>query len=292
MAGSPTPRRRPDNRRPGRPGRRTDGRRLRAAGRGVARVVRRVSGRVRRAAGHAFAASVTTYGSPTEGQLLTAVTRRATTVRRTPRFAGRSGPGAPVLVVAAVMMLIVTMLGVEWVTGVSMLPDRLTAGLRPPPRDHPVLAASPPTSISIPTISVDAPVHPVGIAADGTIGVPDSARAQEGGWYDQGPTPGQDGPAVIVGHVDTSTGPAVFHRLKELDEGDRVQVSREDGAVAVFEVESVDRFDKDRFPADQVFGDFSRPHLRLVTCGGRWVGGATGYADNVVVFASLVDAHR
>lgn len=196
------------------------------------------------------------------------------------------------LVVATVMVLIVTMLGVEWVTGVSMLPDRLTAGLRPPPRDHPVLPASPPTSISIPTISVDAPVHPVGIAADGTIGVPDSARAQEGGWYDQGPTPGQDGPAVIVGHVDTSTGPAVFHKLKELDEGDRVQVSREDGAVAVFEVESVDRFDKDRFPADQVFGDFSRPHLRLVTCGGRWVGGATGYADNVVVFASLVDAHR
>ena len=131
-------------------------------------------------------------------------------------------------------------------------------------------------------------MHGSGIAADGTIAVPDAARAQEAGWYDQGPTPGQYGPAVIVGHVDTTTGPAVFHDLEELRAGDRIEVTRADRSVAVFEVNSVERYDKDRLPVDEVYGDFSRPNLRLITCGGRWVGGETGYADNVVVFASLV----
>ena len=120
--------------------------------------------------------------------------------------------------------------------------------------------------------------------------MPDAARAQEAGWYDQGPTPGQYGPAVIVGHVDTTSGPAVFHKLRELRSGDEIEVTRTDRRVAVFEVDSVERFDKGRLPVDEVYGDFSRPSLRLITCGGQWVGGETGYADNVVVFASLVKA--
>jgi sortase (surface protein transpeptidase) len=95
---------------------------------------------------------------------------------------------------------------------------------------------------------------------------------------------------VIVGHVDTHTGPAVFHELKELRSGDRVEVRRADRSVAVFEVDAVHRYDKNALPVDEVYGDFSRPRLRLITCGGRWVGGETGYADNVVVYASLVKA--
>lgn len=216
-----------------------------------------------------------------------ALGRRPTGVRRR---RPRSGPGLPVLVIAALMVLIVGMLGFQKVTGVSVLPEQLTAGIRPPPKKFPVLAASRPVSIDVPAIEVRAPVHQVGIAPDGSIGVPDAGRAQEAGWYDQGPTPGQYGPAVIVGHVDTTTGPAVFHHLKEVRAGDRVEVTREDGSVAIFEVNEVERFDKEKLPADEIYGDFSRPSLRLITCGGRWVGGATGYADNVVVFASLVRA--
>ncbi|WP_433529566.1 class F sortase [Micromonospora sp. CA-263727] len=201
-----------------------------------------------------------------------------------------SGPGLPVLVIGTLMLLIVTMLGVERMTGVSLLPDRFVAGLAPPPKKFPLLPASQPVGIEINKIDLDAPVHNVGLAQDGSIAAPPAERAQEAGWYDQGPTPGQYGPAVIVGHVDTSTGPAVFQKLRELRPGDRVEIARSDGSVAVFEVNRVSRYDKQELPADEVFGDFSRPELRLITCGGRWVGGETGYADNVVVFASLVQA--
>ncbi|MDG4805776.1 class F sortase [Micromonospora sp. WMMD1120] len=254
---------------------------MRASG----RLVARASTRLRRVAGQAWSASVATT-DPSARPL--PPRRRAGPPMVRHRFG--TGPGLPVLAIATLMVVIVAMLGVERVTGMTLLPDRLSAGLRPPPKKFPVLAASRPTSLAIEKIDLRAPVHDVGIAADGTIAVPDAARAQEAGWYDQGPTPGQYGPAVIVGHVDTTSGPAVFHKLRELRSGDRIEVTRTDHSVAVFEVNSVDRFDKDRLPVDQVYGDFSRPSLRLITCGGQWVGGERGYSDNVVVFASLVRA--
>ncbi|MEV0427555.1 class F sortase [Micromonospora sp. NPDC050495] len=265
-----------------RPGRHRTGS---AAGTGV-RLVSRAARRFARAAGHAFSASVTTTEPPTRPVPV------RTGAAGQPRYAGQRGPGAPVLVVAALMALIVAMLGVERVTGISVLPEQLTAGLRPPPKKFPVLTASPPTDLSINEIDLRAPVHRVGLASDGSIAVPDVGRAGEVGWYDQGPTPGQYGPAVIVGHVDTTTGPAVFHDLKNLDDGDRIEVTREDHSVAVFEVTRIERYGKERLPVADVYGDFSRPNLRLITCGGRWVGGETGYADNLVVYASLVQARR
>ncbi|WP_435207186.1 class F sortase [Micromonospora sp. bgisy143] len=249
------------------------------------RATRRLMARLRRVAGQAVSASVATT-DPDARPLPPRRPGGPPLARH--RLADR--PGLPVLVIAALMVVIVAMLGVERVTGVSLLPDRISAGLRPPPKKFPVLPASPPTALAIDTIDLRAPLHDVGIAPDGTIAVPDVARAQEAGWYDQGPTPGQYGPAVVVGHVDTTTGPAVFHRLRELRSGDEVDITRADGRVAVFEVDSVERFDKERLPVDEVYGDFSRPSLRLITCGGRWVGGETGYSDNLVVFASLVKA--
>ncbi|PZF97231.1 class F sortase [Micromonospora deserti] len=257
---------------------------LRASG----RLVVAASGRLRRVAAEAVSASMAT--TDPAARPLPARPRRAWVPAGPRRLVGSAGPGLPVLVIGTLMVLIIAMLGVERVTGISMLPDRFIAGLRPPPKKFPVLPASRPVGIAIDTLDLHAPVHSVGIAGDGSIAAPDAARAQEAGWYDQGPTPGQYGPAVIVGHVDTSTGPAVFHDLRQLRSGDRIEVTRADRRVAVFEVNSVERFDKQRLPADEVFGDFSRPNLRLITCGGRWVGGETGYADNVVVFASLVQA--
>ncbi|GAA2194560.1 hypothetical protein GCM10009848_58990 [Micromonospora lupini] len=259
--------------------------RLRAAAalRAAGRLVARASGRLGRLAGQAGSASVAT--TDPDARPLPPSRRVGSTRRRL-----GTGPGLPVLAVATLMVLIVAMLGVEQVTGVSLLPERISAGLRPPPKKFPVLPASRPTSLAIGRIDLRAPLHDVGIAPDGTIAVPDVARAQEAGWYDQGPTPGQYGPAVIVGHVDTTTGPAVFHQLRDLRAGDQIEVTRSDGRVAVFEVDSVQRFDKDRLPVDEVYGDFSRPGLRLITCGGRWVGGERGYSDNLVVFASLVKA--
>jgi hypothetical protein len=188
--------------------------------------------------------------------------------------------------------IFVTGLGVEHVTGSAVLPGWLNAGSRPPPREFPVLKASPPVGISIPSLRLRAVVHNVGLAPDGTIGVPPPDKTDEAGWYDQSPTPGQFGPAVIVGHVDTRSEPAVFHDLGRLRAGAKVEISRQDRSVAIFEVNKVDRFDKSQLPVERVYGDFSRPGLRLITCGGRWVGGRTGYEENVVVFASLVQARR
>jgi hypothetical protein len=171
-------------------------------------------------------------------------------------------------------------------------PDWFRGADKPPPREFPVLDPSRPVHIAIPSIKVDAPVGRVGLAADGSIAVPPLQRHNEAGWFDQGPTPGQFGPAILVGHADTRTGPSIFHDVTKLRPGARVEVTRRDRSVAVFEVNSVERFSKARLPASRVYSDFSRPGLRLITCGGQWKGGSIGYADNIVVFASLVTSRN
>jgi sortase (surface protein transpeptidase) len=179
--------------------------------------------------------------------------------------------------------------------GTDLLPTLSSFGFgreSAPSSRYPALKPSRPVGITIPAIDVRAPVHPVGLAADGSIAVPEVNVRNEAGWFDRGPTPGQYGPAVIVGHVDGSQGPAVFARLHSLRAGSQIEVTRRDQRVTVFRVDSVARYDKSHLPADRIYNDFSRPGLRLITCGGRWVGGERGYADNVVVFASLVSARR
>jgi hypothetical protein len=161
---------------------------------------------------------------------------------------------------------------------------------QPPPRAFPVLDPSQPIRLTIPSIDVRAPILNVGLAKDGSVDVPPLKRHNEAGWFDQGPTPGQFGPALIVGHADTRTGPSVFHDLGKMKPGQRIEVLRQDGSIAVFKVNSVEHFGKSTLPVQRVYGDYSRPSLRLVTCGGAWLGGTEGYADNVIVFASLTSA--
>lgn len=161
-----------------------------------------------------------------------------------------------------------------------------------PPRSFPVLDPSRPRRLTIPSIKVDAPILDVGLASDGSVDVPPLQQHDQAGWFDGGPTPGQFGPALIVGHADTRTGPSVFYHLDQLKAGQKIEVARSDRSVAVFEVNSVEHYNKARLPIQRVYGDFSRPSLRLMTCGGVWLGGKLGYSDNIVVFASLVDSHR
>lgn len=197
--------------------------------------------------------------------------------------------------VLAVVLLLVGLFAVAAGLGQATgfrLPNPFRAADKPPPRAFPVLEPSRPMRLEIPAIKVKAPVTDVGLAADGSVGVPPPGRHNEAGWFERGPTPGQFGPAVIVGHVDSRTGPSVFHDLGKLKPGQRIEVVRRDRRVAVFEVNSVEHFAKAKLPVDRVYGDFSRPSLRLVTCGGRWVGGGAGYSDNVIVFASLVSSRR
>jgi sortase family protein len=202
---------------------------------------------------------------------------------RRPRWTGPTSIG--LLVVG----LFATGAGLGQATNLSW-PHWFRSADKPPPREFPVLDPSRPIRIAIPSLNVRASVDRVGLAGDGSIAVPPLQRHNEAGWYDQGPTPGQFGPAIIVGHADTRTGPSIFHDVTKLRPGARVEVTRQDRSVAVFEVNSVERFGKARLPAKRVYGDFSRPALRLISCGGRFEGGGIGYADNIVVFASLVSA--
>jgi len=211
--------------------------------------------------------------------------------RLPPRARARRGPIGPFAVTLLIVGVFVTGAGLGRAAGLD-LPGPLAGEEQPPPREFPVLEPSRPVRVEIPAIDVDAPVHRVGLAEDGSIAVPELDRHEETGWYDGGPTPGQFGPAIIVGHSDTRSGPSVFHDLKKLRPGDQVEVAREDESVAVFEINSVEHFDKDNLPTERVYGDFSRPGLRLITCGGQWVGGSIGYSDNVIAFASLVSARE
>lgn len=145
--------------------------------------------------------------------------------------------------------------------------------------------AADPVRVRVPGIGVDSPLERLGVDAAGALETPaDYARA---GWFDGGPAPGDVGPAVLAGHVDSTAGPAVFWRLRDLRPGDEVLVDRADGTTARFTVTRVERHPKDAFPTDEVYGPTPDAQLRLVTCGGEFDRAARSYRDNVVVFAEL-----
>jgi sortase (surface protein transpeptidase) len=143
-----------------------------------------------------------------------------------------------------------------------------------------------PVKIAIPSIFIEAPVIGLGLDAKGGLETPPMGKPKEVGWYSNGPSPGEAGAALIVGHRDTETGPAIFLNLNALHQGSTVKVTRADRVTAVFSVDKVAKFAKDKFPNDQVYGATSRPELRLMTCGGRYTK-KNGYSANVVVFAHL-----
>jgi hypothetical protein len=148
----------------------------------------------------------------------------------------------------------------------------------------------PPARLEIPAIGVSTPLDRLGRAADGTLEVPvDFARA---GWFSGGTLPGQQGPAVIAGHVDSRSGPAVFYRLRELRTGDTVEVERADGVRLRFAVETLARYRKSALPTAAVFGPVAWPALRLITCGGTFDRDRGSYRDNLVVYARLVGVRR
>jgi sortase (surface protein transpeptidase) len=158
---------------------------------------------------------------------------------------------------------------------VGALPDRLV-----------VPGGSPPVRLAIPAIGVETPLIRLGLEPDRSMEVPGDFDLA--GWFAEGPAPGQPGPAVIAGHVDSRTGPAVFYRLRELRAGDQIHVTRADGARLRFVVDSKQSFAKAGFPTDAVFGPTPAAELRLVTCAGTFDQARHSYRDNLVVFARLV----
>jgi hypothetical protein len=151
-------------------------------------------------------------------------------------------------------------------------------------RTYPTVAA--PARLRIRALGVDSAVEPLGLRADGTVAVPEDTDVA--GWYERGPRPGQPGPAVILGHVDSRTGPGVFVKLSTVRRGTLVRVDRADGSTVLFRVRAVSQVAKTSFPTDLVYAPTLEPTLRLVTCGGRFDHTRGSYRDNVIVFADPV----
>ncbi|WP_030969545.1 MULTISPECIES: class F sortase [unclassified Streptomyces] len=173
----------------------------------------------------------------------------------------------------------------------------------PPAPPAPSAAASPsptglfmprsnPTKLQIPSIAVKAPFTPLTIGASGHLNAPPPNDTNLVGWYKGGVTPGERGAAIVAGHVDTTTGPAVFLQLQFVKQGATVDITRADGSVATFKVDSVEKFSKANFPNDLVYADTPNAQLRLITCGGTYDRKAKDYKDNVVVFAHLDSTKR
>lgn len=157
----------------------------------------------------------------------------------------------------------------------------------PPARDP--LEAAAPHRVDIPSIGVTAPVVPRGLDATGAIDPPPYDMPNTVGWYEGGAKPGMKGAALMVGHVDTETKPAVFYGLSAAKPGAKVRVTRADGSVVEFTIDDVQVFDRGRFDAKKVYGPRKdgRAELRLITCGGTFDRATRTYTANVVVSAYL-----
>lgn len=142
-----------------------------------------------------------------------------------------------------------------------------------------------PVHLSAADVAIDTDLIQLGKNDDGTMETPVSYDVA--GWYKYSPTPGEIGPAVITGHVDNYKGAAVFYRLKELQPGQKIAVTREDGSVATFTVTKLEQFDQDHFPTDAVYGNTDDSQLRVITCGGPFNHLSGEYTQNTVVFAVL-----
>ncbi|MDD1477735.1 class F sortase [Arthrobacter sp. H16F315] len=150
-----------------------------------------------------------------------------------------------------------------------------------------VLPKSTPASLSIPAIGVQTELLGLGLRENKSLQVPPDGPGAPAGWYNGSPTPGERGPAVLLGHVNAvGGGPGVFANLRSLTPGTPVSIQRTDGSTATFTVDRAAAYGKDAFPTLEVYGNTTAAELRLITCDGY--DPATGlFDDNYVVYATL-----
>jgi len=150
-----------------------------------------------------------------------------------------------------------------------------------------LLPESAPTRIRIPQINVDTSFVELGLAPNNEIEIPKTY--DEVGWYIHGPTPGELGPSVVLGHVDSRLGPGVFFSLGQLNPGDMLDIERADGSVAKFRVDKLERYKQSNFPTSLVYGNIDHAGLRLITCSGSYDRELKRYDSNLIVYASLIE---
>uniref|UniRef100_UPI001FB7E9E6 class F sortase n=1 Tax=Streptomyces sp. YIM 98790 TaxID=2689077 RepID=UPI001FB7E9E6 len=152
------------------------------------------------------------------------------------------------------------------------------------------LPRSAPTRVRIPELGISVEAFGADLAPDGGPPTPAEEDAMRAAWYAGGVAPGEAGAALLVGHLDTRTGPAAFAGLGSLQPGGVIEIDREDGTTAVFVADSVEQYLKSEFPDEKVYGPVNTPELRLITCGGVWSPDG-GYNANIVVYARLTATH-
>ena len=167
-----------------------------------------------------------------------------------------------------------------WIGGLLVAIARLD---QPHPGAASPAGSASPATISIPSIGVKATIVEVGLQADRAMQVPDPDQV---GWYKLGPRPGAPGPAVLIGHLNSRTGPAVFYRLGQLRPGDEILVGQRSGTSSRFVVGRLEQLPKTALPTKRIWTTTSRPLLRLVSCGGPFNRATGHYRDNIIVYAS------
>ena len=166
------------------------------------------------------------------------------------------------------------------IPGVTVLPSSATS----PSSATPTIGL--PVRLTVPSIGINTALQSLSLQSNGTLQSPSSWNTA--GWYAGGVRPGDIGPAVIAGHIDSTSGPAVFYRLHSLTAGAQAMVTEQDGAVLTFVVDGVQSFPKDDFPSSAVYGPTPYPELRLVTCTGDFDYQTHNYLSNLVVSAHLI----
>ena len=151
-----------------------------------------------------------------------------------------------------------------------------------------VVTRSVPVAVRIPAIGLAVWLTQLGLNSNGTVEVPTSVQVP--GWFSPGPSPGQVGSAVILGHVDSYQGAGVFFQLRTLQPGNQIEVNLADGVIATFKVTSVAMYQKTQFPDQLVYGSHGSSELQLVTCGGAFDSQTGHYLSNIVVYSSFVSA--
>ncbi|MGP3914187.1 class F sortase [Nonomuraea sp. 10N515B] len=166
----------------------------------------------------------------------------------------------------------------------------------PPPLPQinpaPPMMPSTPVRIVVKRLGINAPIRSVGLAKDGTIQVPPPDNPNLVGWYRNMSTPGEAGPAVLLGHKDTRTRSAVFSALFQIKNGDIIEVKRQDRTTAVFTVGGVEQANKKTFPTQRVYGPQDNAQLHLITCGGTYDRRTGHYTDNIIVYATMTSSYR
>jgi LPXTG-site transpeptidase (sortase) family protein len=158
----------------------------------------------------------------------------------------------------------------------------------PVPAPRNIARSALPARVAVPRLGISSDLQLLHLLKNGELQSP--SAWMEAGWYADGTRPGDVGPAVIAGHVDSTLGPAVFYRLREMRVGDKILVTEVGGKVLTFVVSEVRSYPKDKFPTDTVYGPTALPELRLVTCTGEFDYVHHNYLDNLVVFAILAGA--